>query len=157
MDIKSPSGFFSPVITTLIWIPIKVSGGNADFVYSVLLYTKLKESIEGFFILIKYKSTIKFLDQAVTFPVESTCIPRGILHSHGEERVYPVERRGCLWGECGEEGWLWRSVCAGLIPLPCAVPVRMCWVPECGKLWFSSLYFLGPYFKNNTVIDFPLQ
>lgn len=50
------------------------------------------------FIWIKNMNTIKFLDQAVTFPVECTCIPRGCLHGHSEER-----RRA------------WGDPCAGLL------------------------------------------
>lgn len=136
---------------------LKLVEGNANFVYSVLLYIKLKQSIKGFFIWIKNRNTIKFLVQAVTFLVESTCIPRGILHSHGEERVYRVGRGVPVKG-------VWRGgvpveihVCQTPVPLPCAVPVMMCWIPECEKLWLSSLYFLGTYFQNNTVIDFPIQ
>lgn len=49
-------------------------------------------------------NTIKSLDQAVSFPVESTYIPRGVLHSHGEESGYtqwiggwiPVGGRVCM-------------------------------------------------------------
>lgn len=52
-------------------------------------------------------NTIKFLDQAVTFPVECTCIPRGCLHGHREERRRACReegrlRRGVM--ACGEEG-----------------------------------------------------
>lgn len=106
-------------------------------------------------------NTIKSLDQAVSFPVESTCIPRGILHSHGEESGHTqwtgggiLVRGGCVW-----RGGLPVEIhaCWAPVPLPRVVPVRMCWVPECEKLWLSSLYFLGTYFKNNTVIDFPIQ
>lgn len=40
------------------------------------------------------------------------------------------------------------------VPAPGAVAAR---VPGRGKRSFSSLYFLGTYFKNNTVIDFTVQ
>lgn len=106
-------------------------------------------------------NTIKSLDQAVNFPVESAYIPRGVWHSHGEESGYTQWIGG--WIPVGG-GYVWRGglpveihVCWAPVPLPRAVPVRTCWVPECEKLWLSSLYFLGTYFKNNTVIDFPIQ
>lgn len=65
-------------------------------------------------------NTIKSLDQAVSFPVESTCIRRGILHSHGEESGHTQWIGGgipvrCGEGVYGEEDCLWRSMSAGLL------------------------------------------
>lgn len=84
--------FISPVITALIWVPLKLVGQMqtlSTVYYCMLNWNSLKE----FLIWIKNMNTIKFLDQGVTFPVESTCIPTDILHNRSEER------RG-LWRPC---------------------------------------------------------
>lgn len=42
MDIKSSNSFYFSSYHSIDMSPFKVSGANANFVYSVLLYVKLK-------------------------------------------------------------------------------------------------------------------